>query len=135
MGRLRREVDRLARDLRQVPDVKKVEFVGVQDEKIYVEISHTRLSTLGLDPLLIFDALQKQNAMLSAGMIETESDRIRLRVTGDLDSLESVRATRVQLGGKPFRLGDIATVSRGLSIRQRRACTIKVSRPSAWPSR
>jgi len=110
----RREADRLARVLRQVPDVKKIELVGAQDEKIYVEISHTRLSTLGIDPLVIFDALQKQNAMLAAGMFETNTDRVRLRVTGDLNSLESVRATLVQAGGKLFRLGDIATVTRGL---------------------
>jgi len=114
MGRLHREADRLARVLRQVPDVKKIELIGVQDEKIYVDISHTRLSTLGIDPLVIFDALQKQNAMLAAGMFETDTDRVRLRVTGDLDSLESVRATLVQAGGALFRLGDIATVTRGL---------------------
>jgi len=114
MGRLHHEADRLARVLRQVPDVKKIELIGVQDEKIYVEISHTRLSTLGIDPQVIFDALQKQNAMLAAGIFETDTDRIRLRVTGDLDSIESVRATLVQAGGKLFRLGDIATVTRGL---------------------
>ncbi len=113
MARLRQEADRVARELRQVPDVKKIELIGVQDEKIFVEISHARLATLGLDPLLIFDALQKQNAMASAGFFETASDRVRLRVTGDFGSVESVRAIGVQAGGKLLRLGDIATVKRG----------------------
>ncbi len=114
IARLRQEADRIARTLRQVPDVKKIELVGVQDEKIFVEISHAKLATLGLDPLLVFDALQKQNAMAPAGFFETASDRVRLRVSGDFTSVESVKAIGVQAGGQFFRLGDIATVTRGL---------------------
>ena len=113
LARLRLEADRVARELRQVPDVKKVELVGVQDERIYVEISHAKLATLGLDPLLIFDALQKQNAMAPSGFFETDSDRVRLRVSGDFTALESVRAIGIQAGGRLFRLGDIAAVKRG----------------------
>ena len=96
-----------------MPDVKKVELIGVQDEKIYVEIAHAKLATLGIDPLQIFDALQKQNAMAAAGFFETESDRIRLRVSGEFSSEESVRALGVQVGGQFFRLGDIARITRG----------------------
>ena len=114
LPRLRQEADRLARELRHVPDVKKIELIGVQDEKIFVEISHAKLATLGLDPLLIFDALQKQNAMATAGFFETASDRVRLRVSGALTSVESVKALGVQVAGQFFRLGDIATVKRGL---------------------
>ncbi len=113
LARLRQEADRMARELRQVPDVKKVELVGVQDERIYVEISHARLATLGLDPLQIFDALQKQNAMAPSGFFETASDRVRIRVSGDFTALESVRAIGIQAGGRFFRLGDIAAVKRG----------------------
>ena len=113
LRRLRREAEQLARELRHIPDIKKVELVGVQDERIYVEISHAKLATLGLDPAAIFDALQKQNAMASAGFIETPADRVRLRVSGDLNSLESVAATSVQGGGRLLRLGEIATISRG----------------------
>ena len=115
LARLRREADRVARELRRVADVKKIELIGVQDEKIFVEVSHAKLATLGIDPQLIFDALQKQNSMVSAGYFETDTDRVRLRVTGEFDTLESVRATAVQSGGKLFRLGDIASVKRGLS--------------------
>jgi multidrug efflux pump len=115
MAALRHEADRVARELRRVADVKKVELVGVQDEKIFVEISNAKLAALGLDPLLIFDALQKQNAMVAAGFFETESDRVRIRISGDLDSLASVRELGVQADGRLFRLGDIATIRRGLA--------------------
>ena len=113
VGRLRWEAERIARELRHVPDVKKIELVGVQDERIYVEISHRKLATLAIDPQIIIDTLQRQNAMASAGFFETESDRVRLRVSGEFDSLESVRAIGIQSGGKLFKLGDIAQVSRG----------------------
>ncbi|WP_319242476.1 efflux RND transporter permease subunit [uncultured Propionivibrio sp.] len=113
VGRLRWEAERIARALRHVPDVKKIELIGVQDERINVEISHRKLATLGIDAQLIFDALQRQNAMASSGFFETESDRVRLRVSGALGSLESVRATPIQAAGRSFRLGDIASVSRG----------------------
>ncbi len=114
LPRLRREADRLARELRQVADVKKVELVGVQDERIYVELSHARLAALGVDPQIVFAALQRQNAVASAGFFETANDRVRLRVSGGLDSLEGVRNLGVQAGGRFFRLGDIAQVRRAL---------------------
>jgi multidrug efflux pump subunit AcrB len=115
IAQLRHEADRVARELRRVAEVKKVELVGVQDEKIFVEISHAKLSTLGINPQMIIEALQKQNAMAPAGFFETASDRVRLRVSGEFDSLESVSAIGVQAEGKLFRLGDIASIKRGLS--------------------
>ncbi|HOL63836.1 MAG TPA: efflux RND transporter permease subunit, partial [Accumulibacter sp.] len=115
LAALRREAERMARELRQVADVKKVELIGVQDEKIYIEISHAKLATLGLNPLFIFDALQKQNAMTPAGFYETPSDRVRLRVSGDFRSVDSIREIGIQANGRLFRLGDIAHVSRGFA--------------------
>ncbi len=115
LAALRREADRIARVLRQVPDVKKIELVGVQDEKIYIEISHAKLATLGLNPLAIFDALQKQNAMTPAGFYETPSARVRIRVSGDFASVDSIREIGIQANGRLFRLGDIATVRRGFA--------------------
>jgi len=114
VAHLRKEAERVARQLRQVEDVKKIELVGVQEERIYIEISHARLATLGLDPLVIIDALQKQNAMASAGFFETASDRVQIRVSGEFTSLESVQAIGVHANGKILRLGDVAKIKRGL---------------------
>ena len=115
MGELRRQADRIARELYRLPDVKKVELIGVQEEKIYIEVTPARLAALGLTPALVFDALQRQNAMAPAGFVETASDRIRLRVSGPFDAWEKIRDADLALGGRHFRLGDIATVRRGLS--------------------
>ncbi|MCK9380288.1 MAG: efflux RND transporter permease subunit [Sulfuritalea sp.] len=115
MGDLRREADRLARELRRVDDVKKVELIGVQDEKIYIDVSPARLAAMGLVPTQVFDALQRQNAMVPAGHVETETDRVRLRVSGPFDSVEALREATLAVGGRAFRLGDIAHVTRGLA--------------------
>ena len=114
MGDLRREADRLARELRRVEDVKKIELIGVQDEKIYIDVSPARLAAMGLVPTQVFDALQRQNAVVPAGQVETATERVRLRVTGPFDSVDALREATLAVGGRSFRLGDIARVTRGL---------------------
>jgi multidrug efflux pump len=119
LNALRRYADRIALDLKLVPDVKRVELIGVQEEKIYIDVSPNRLASLGITPQQVAEALQKQNAVNPAGLIETDSDRIRMRVSGGFDSMDRVRNTDLivkdqQNGGQHFRLGDIAKVSRGL---------------------
>jgi multidrug efflux pump len=115
LSALRRYADRIALDLKQVPDVKRVELIGVQEEKIYVDVSPNRLASLGITPKQVAEVLQKQNSVNPAGFVETDSDRIRLRVTGAFDSVAQVRNADLLANGRHFRLGDIARVSRGLA--------------------
>jgi multidrug efflux pump len=115
MGALRHEADRMARELRTVADVKKVDLIGVQDEKVYVEVAPARLAALGLTPAQVADALARQNGVAQAGFIETESDRLRLRVTGSFDTVERIRNTDLAVASRHFRLADIAEVKRGLA--------------------
>ncbi|MFZ3016928.1 MAG: efflux RND transporter permease subunit [Gallionella sp.] len=114
LAALRRHADRIALELRGVPDVKRVELIGVQDEKIFLDVSPNRLASLGVTVPQIADALQKQNAVSPSGFIETDNDRIRLRVSGAFDSVARVRDTDLLMNGQHLRLGDIASVSRGL---------------------
>ncbi|MGE5467056.1 MAG: efflux RND transporter permease subunit [Ignavibacteria bacterium] len=113
LAELRREADRIARELYRVPDVKKVELLGVQDEKIYVEVSPTRLAALGLTPAAVADAMQRQNAVAPAGFVEMPNERVRLRVTGPYAAAERIAETDLAVGGRHFRLGDVAVVRRG----------------------
>ncbi len=114
LASLRRYADRIALELRRVKDVKRVEMIGVQDEKIFVDVDAKRMAMLGITPPQVADALQKQNIVTPAGFIETESDRIRLRVSGAFDSVARVRDTDLLINGQHLRLGDFAKVSRGL---------------------
>ncbi len=114
LAALHRYADQAALELRRIKDVKRVELIGVQDEKIFIDVLPARMASLGISPLLLVDALQKQNAVNPSGFIETDHDRIRMRVSGAFDSVERVRSTDLQVNGRHFRLGDIAQVSRGL---------------------
>lgn len=110
---LKRVAERLRARLLRVPNVVKVNIYGQQDERIFVEFSHAKLATLGVPPAAIFDSLQRQNAVVPAGSIDTGSARVPLRVTGAFDGVAAVAATPVDVGGRQFRLGDIATITRG----------------------
>jgi multidrug efflux pump len=106
-----------AEDLRQrllrVPNVNKVDLIGEQPQKIFIELSHEKLAMLGITPQQIFDGVAKQNAVTSGGSVDTSADRINLRVTGAFSGVEAIAAVPVQVDGRIFRLGDIATVKRG----------------------
>jgi multidrug efflux pump len=115
LSALRRYADRIALDLKRVPDVKRVELIGVQEEKIYVDVSPSRLASLGITPHQVAEALQKQNTVNPAGFVETDTDRIRLRVSGGFNSVAQIRNADLLVNGQHFRLGDIAEVNRGLA--------------------
>jgi multidrug efflux pump len=105
--------DRLRLEILRVPQVAKVELFGVQEERIWIEISNTRLATLGLDLRELAATLQAQNAVTTAGAFHTDDETVFLRTSGDFDSVESVRELSIRVGDRTFRLGDIAEVQRG----------------------
>ena len=112
-AQLKEAADRIRDRLLRVRDVAKVELVGEQDERIHVELANAKLATFGVEPAVVFAALAQQNAVAATGRFETGSDRIYIRATGALDSVESVREIPIRANGRLFRLGDVATVNRG----------------------
>ena len=112
------EVKQFADEVRQkllrVPDVAKVELFGVQDEKLYIEISQSRLSQLGLDMNQVLAQLGQQNAVESAGVVQTPQDQLQVRVAGQFRAIEELSAMPIRgASGAQLRLGDIATIRRG----------------------
>ena len=107
--------ERVQLELQRVADVSKVELVGLQDEKVWIELSNTKLATLGIPLATVQQALDQQNAMIPAGFLETPSTRLQLRVGGQFESVEDIRRFPIQAGGRTLRLGDIATVRRGFA--------------------
>ncbi len=98
----------------RVPDVAKVELFGVQDEKLFIEISQKRLAQMGLDMGAVLGQLNQQNAIESAGTLQAPDDVIQVRVGGQFNSLEALRAMPIRgASGNQLRLGDFATLSRG----------------------
>jgi multidrug efflux pump len=105
--------ERLRDELLRVPNVGKVEIFGIQDEKIYVELSNAKLATLGIDLSTITAALGQQNAVSGSGFFETPGERIQIRPGGAFDSIQAIADTLIRAGSRSFRLGDIATIQRG----------------------
>lgn len=107
---LRQKAEKIRRIMLDVPDVSKVELLGVQTEKIYIEVANAKLAELGIAPTVISDAVNGQNAMTPSGMIDTQSDNVYLRLSGEFNDVEAIRNLPINAGGRVFRLGDIATV-------------------------
>ena len=105
--------DSVRQQLLRVPDVNKVELFGAQDEKIYIEIAQRRLAQLGLDMNHVLVQLGQQNAIESAGTLQTPLDVFQVRVAGPFTDLEQLAAMPIRgSSGKQLRLGDIAEIRR-----------------------
>lgn len=107
--------DRIQLQLQRVKDVGKVELIGLQDEKIWIELSNTKAATLGLPLAAVQQALEEQNAVAAAGFFETPTDRVQLRVSGRFDSVKEIRDFPIRVGDRTFRIGDVAEVRRGFN--------------------
>ncbi len=105
--------DRVRVELLRVPGVAKVDFIGEQEEKIFIEMSNAKLATLGIDPAQIIQTLAVQNVVAAAGVFDTATDRIYVRPSGAFASVESIRDISLRANNRVIRLGDIATVTRG----------------------
>lgn len=110
---LRDYVEAARSKLLQVPDVAKIEIVGAQDERIFLEFSTATLASLRLDFSTIIGTLQAQNVLRPAGVIQTGSERVYLRVSGAFDNERDIEAVTFRSGDRIYRLGDIAKVRRG----------------------
>ncbi|BCT92654.1 resistance-nodulation-cell division efflux transporter [Lysobacter helvus] len=107
--------ERIELELQRLPDVGKVELVGLQDEKVWIELSNTKLATMGIPLAAVQTALSEQNAVVPSGFFETNTDRVQIRVTGAFQSVDALRDFPIRSGDRTVRLGDLATVKRGFA--------------------
>jgi multidrug efflux pump subunit AcrB len=109
---LRDYVDEVRSRLLQELDVSKIDIIGAQDERIYLEFSTEQLAGLEIDRSALIAALQAQNAVTPAGILQTGYERILLRVSGAFQSEQDILAINFAANGRLIRLGDIARVIR-----------------------
>lgn len=112
---MRDYADRIQLELQRVPDVGKIDLVGLQDEKVWIELSNTRLATLGVSMQQVQQALADQNAITGTSFFETATDRVQLRVTGQFNDIDAIRQFPIRAGDRTVHLGDIAEVKRGFA--------------------
>jgi multidrug efflux pump len=113
MAELLAVTEDVKRRIQGVPGVGKVDVLGKQAERVYVELSTKRLAALGIPPTAVFDALARRNLVAPAGSTDATHDRVQVRVDGGLRSAADVADVTLEAGGQLLRLADIATVRAG----------------------
>ena len=109
---LRDQADRVRQRLLKVKDVNKVQVFGAQDEKVFIEISQKRLAQLGLDFNQVLSQIGQQNAVESAGTINSPTDYLQVRVGGQFNTIDELKVFPIRANGASFKLGDIAQIRR-----------------------
>ncbi len=109
---MRLKAEGIRQELLGIKSVKKVTLLGVQPEKIYIEMDSQKLARLGIDPLLVAAIIKKQNTVTPSGMVQTSQDNVFVRVTGLFDNINDLRNLPIRVLGRTFRLADIATIKR-----------------------
>ena len=112
-GELRDYVDQARNGFLRVPGVEKVEILGAQDEKVFIEFSYRKFAQLGISFPQLQAALAGYNTMTPAGMLNTDEQSIVVRVGGHYDSVADIENTRIRAGEQSIRIGDFAKVHKG----------------------
>ncbi|RZI89155.1 MAG: efflux RND transporter permease subunit, partial [Pseudomonas sp.] len=110
---LRDYVEQARAEAREVPNIGKIELFGVQDEVLYLNFSTRKLAALGIDQRQVMQALQAQNAVTPAGVIEAGPERISVRTSGQFSSEKDLKGVNLRINDRFFRLADIANIQRG----------------------
>ena len=110
---LRDYLDEVRKQLLQLPDISKIDVLGAQDERVYVEFSTEQMAGLGIDRSALIAALQAQNGVSPAGVVQTADEKILVRVSGAFRSEQDILSVNFVANGRIIRLGDIAHVTRG----------------------
>ena len=113
LRQLRDYVEQARAEVREVPNIGKIELVGTQDEVLYLNFSTRKLAALGIDQRQVMQALQTQNAVTPAGVIEAGPERISVRTTGQFASEKDLENVNLRINDRFFRLADIASIERG----------------------
>ena len=112
-AQMRDAADRVRKELLRVPDVAKVLMIGEQAERVYIELSNSKLANLGFSVQQVAEILQAQNAIAAVGAYHTPTDMIYVRPEGAFNDLDDIRDLPLNIDGKSLRLREVAEVKRG----------------------
>ena len=107
----RQQAEDLKRQLLSVPNVKKITLIGVQEKSLDVTINKDKLASYQVSTQQLLTALKQQSAMVPAGMVNTDTNNVYLRINGVFDSVDAVKNMPVRINNQTIRLGDIASVT------------------------
>lgn len=107
----RQQAENLKRQLLSVPNVKKITLIGVQEKSLDVTINKDKLASYQVSTQQLLTALKQQSAMVPAGMVNTDTNNVYLRINGVFDSVDEVKNMPIRINNQTIRLGDIADVT------------------------
>ncbi len=110
---LKNQADLIRTELLKIKDVAKVDFFGEQKQRLFIEISNTKLVAIGINTTQLISILQSQNAVVQGGAFDSADERIRIAVSGRYTQLEDLRELRLRANNRDFRLGDVTRIYRG----------------------
>lgn len=110
---LKKQAEIIRAELLTAKNIAKIDFFGEQKQRIYLELSNAKLSSLGISATALINILQTQNAVVKSGTFDSSNERIRIEVSGRYNTLENLRNLRLRANNQDFRLGDVARVYRG----------------------
>jgi multidrug efflux pump len=110
---LKKQADLIRTELLKIKDVAKVDFFGEQKQRLFIEVSNTKLVAIGINTTQLINTLQTQNAVVRGGSYDSADERIRIAVSGRYTKLEDLRELRLRANNQDFRLGDVARIYRG----------------------
>ena len=110
---LKKQAEIIRSELLKTSDVAKVDFFGEQKQRIFIELSNAKLTTLGINTATLLNILQAQNAVVRGGTYDSPQERIRVEVSGRYSNLEDLRELRLRANNHDFKLSDVARVYRG----------------------
>jgi multidrug efflux pump subunit AcrB len=99
--------------LLRIPNVEKINFIGVQREEIHIEYSTKLLASMGIDPRQVARVLREQNAVIPSGALQTDTDQVKMLVSGEFESEDDLRAITLRANDRYYRLADIVKITRG----------------------
>jgi multidrug efflux pump subunit AcrB len=110
------EMHEVARQIRErlnmMKGIQKVDLTGMQDERIYLEVSSARIAQLGIDTADIGKSLREQNILLPGGRINLSDVEIIVETQGRFHSIEEIGEVLIPISGTQasIPLRDIATI-------------------------
>ena len=107
----RQQAENLKRQLLSVPNVKKITLIGVQEKSLDVTINKDKLASYQVSTQQLLTALKQQSAMVPAGMVNTDTNNVYLRINGVFDNVDAVKNMPIRINNQTIRLGDIADVT------------------------
>jgi len=112
MAEMHEAARRIRERLNLMKGIMKVDFTGVQDERIYIEVSNAKITQLGIDIADIGTTLQKQNILLPGGSLNINNVEIVVETQGRFTSIEEIAEVQIPISGTQatIPLRDIASI-------------------------